>query len=378
MHFKVPFFQHDLGQEEIDSVAQAIRHPVLTTGETVARFETLLAEYLGCRHALAVTSCTGAMHLSLLALGIGPGDEVITTPMTFIATATAILEAGALPVFADVDPETGNIDPAQIEKAITPRTKAILPVHLYGRMCDMSALRSLAKRHGLFLVEDAAHCLEGHHNGLRPASASQTACFSFYATKNITCGEGGALATNDTDLYQKLRLLRLHGMSKMAAERAEKGYQHWDMLLMGWKYNMSNIEAALLLPQMDRMERNLERRKTLVRRYRAALKTTPGLRLLPPTPHGSTNAHHLFPVFVEGMSRDHFITTLQTLGISTMVNYQPVHLTHYFSETFGFRRGDFPVSERMGETVVSLPLYPKMMDSDVDTVVQAIHHVLTS
>ncbi|MBF0461048.1 MAG: DegT/DnrJ/EryC1/StrS family aminotransferase [Magnetococcales bacterium] len=378
MNFKVPFFLHDLGQEEIDAVSAAIRHPVLTTGETVARFETLLADYLGCRHALAVTSCTGAMHMSLLALGVGPGDEVITTPMTFIATSAAILEAGARPVFVDVEPESGNIDVARIAAAITPRSKAILPVHLYGQVCDMVAMRALAERHGLFIVEDAAHCLEGHHQGLRPGSASQAACFSFYATKNITCGEGGALATNDTELYEKLKLLRLHGMTKSGAERATKGYQHWDMALLGWKYNMSNIEAAILLPQMNRLERNLQRRHLLADRYRTRLAelATKGLRLFSNPQPGSVHAHHLFPVLVEGMDRDRFVKTLQEQGISTMVNYRPVHLTHYFSDTFGFQPGQFPIAERIGETVVSLPLYPRMTEADVDTVVQVIQQVL--
>ncbi|MBF0401576.1 MAG: DegT/DnrJ/EryC1/StrS family aminotransferase [Magnetococcales bacterium] len=378
MNFKVPFFLHDLGQEEIDAVAQAIRHPVLTTGETVARFESRLADYLGCRHALAVTSCTGAMHLSLLALGVGPGDEVITTPMTFIATSTAILEAGAQPVFVDVEPESGNIDCDRIAAAITPRTKAILPVHLYGRVCNMVAMRALAEQHGLFIVEDAAHCLEGHYQGLRPGAVSQTACFSFYATKNITCGEGGALATNDTALYQKLKLLRLHGMTRTGAERTEKGYQHWDMTLMGWKYNMSNIEAAILLPQMDRLERNLQRRQALADRYRSQLAELSGLRLFGEWPPGSDAVHarHLLPVLVEGMARDRFVQALQERGISTMVNYRPVHLTQYFAETFGFRAGQFPVAERIGETVVSLPIYPRMTESDVDTVVQAIREVL--
>ncbi len=377
MTFKVPFFLHDLGQEEIDAVAAAIRHPILTTGETVDRFEKRLADYLGCRHVLGVTSCTGAMHLSLLALGVGPGDEVITTPMTFIATSTAILEAGARPVFVDVEPETGNIDVERIVAAITPRTRAILPVHLYGRMCHMTALREIAERHGLFIVEDAAHCLEGHDQGLRPAAVGQTACFSFYATKNITCGEGGALATNDTELYQKLKLLRHHGMTKTGAERTEKGYQHWDMALMGWKYNMSNIEAAILLPQMDRVERKLLRRRELTDRYRAQMADLPGVRPLAATAPGSVHAHHLFPVLVEGMERDRFVQALQGLGVSVMVNYRPVHLTHYFSQTFGFRPGQFPVAERIGETVVSLPLYPTMADADIDAVVQAMREVLS-
>ena len=376
MNFKVPFFQHDLGQAEIDSVAQAIRHPVLTTGETVAQFEKRLADYLGCRHLLAVTSCTGAMHLSLLGLGIGPGDEVITTPMTFVATSTAILEAGAQPVFVDVEADSGNIDIQQIAAAITPRSKAILPVHLYGRLCDMVAMRALADQHGLAIIEDAAHCLEGHLNGVRPAAVSQTACFSFYATKNITCGEGGALATNDTELYQKLRLLRLHGMTKTGAERTVKGYQNWDMTLMGWKYNMSNIEAAILLPQMDRLEANLQRRRLLVQHYRAHLADLPGLRLFAEMPGDSVHAHHLFPVQMEAMSQNSFVRALQAQGISAMVHYRPVHLTQYFSETFGFHAGQFPIAERIGETVVSLPLYPTMAMADVDSVVQAIQQVL--
>ncbi|WP_130470811.1 DegT/DnrJ/EryC1/StrS family aminotransferase [Candidatus Magnetaquicoccus inordinatus] len=372
MSFKVAFFRHDLGQEEIDAVSAALRHPILTTGETVERFERRMADYLGCRHVLAVTSCTGAMHLSLLALGIGPGDEVITTPMTFIATSTAILEAGATPVFVDIEPETGNLDVAQIEAALTPRTKAILPVHLYGRMCDMVAMRQVAERHGLAIIEDAAHCLEGQDRGIRPAGASNTACFSFYATKNITCGEGGALATNDSELYQKLLLLRLHGMTRSGAERTVKGYQHWDMALMGWKYNMSNIEAAILLPQMERVERNLLRRRQLTDRYRELLSAVPGIRLLAPTAQNTVHAHHLFPILVEGKERDYLLQALQSRGISVMVNYRPVHLTHYFAETFAYRPGMYPLAEQMGNTVLSLPLYPTMPDEDVEIVAQNI------
>lgn len=374
--FKVPFFLHDLGQEEIDAVAAAIRHPVLTTGETVAGLEARLAEYLGCRHVLATTSCTGALHISLLALGIGPGDEVITTPMTFIATAAAILEAGATPVFVDVEPETGNLDVGCVAAAITERTRAILPVHLYGRLCDMVALRELARQRGLHLIEDAAHCLEGRSGEVRPASLGDTACFSFYATKNITCGEGGALAVNDDALHERLRLLRLHGMTKSGAERASRGYEHWDMVLMGWKYNMSNIEAALLLPQMGRIERNLARREALAQRYEAGLAGLDGVRLFAPPAPGTRHARHLFPILVEGrLPRDGWIAALHAEGVSVMVNYRPVHLTRYFSERFGFKPGSFPVAEWIGERVISLPLYPRMSDADVDLVVEALHRI---
>ncbi|MBF0214502.1 MAG: DegT/DnrJ/EryC1/StrS family aminotransferase [Magnetococcales bacterium] len=374
--FKVPFFLHDLGQAEIDAVSEAIRHPVLTTGETVARFEARLAEYLGCRHVLATTSCTGALHLSLLALGIGAGDEVITTPMTFIATATAILESGARPVFVDVEPETGNLDVQRVAEAITPRTRAILPVHLYGRMCDMAALSALARERGLAIIEDAAHCLEGTAGTIRPASLGDTACFSFYATKNITCGEGGALAFNNSGLYQKLRLLRLHGMTRTGAERAQQGYQHWDMTLMGWKYNMSNIEAAILLPQMDRLERNLTRRIELVNRYRAGLRDLPGVRMLVNLEPEMRHACHLFPVLIDAMPRDACVAALHEAGISVMVNYRPVHLTRYFSETCAYKRGDFPIAEQIGDRVISLPLYPRMRDADVDLVVEALRNTL--
>src|SRR5262245_10169000 len=237
--WRIPYFRHDLGAAELASVAKVLEGEILTTGGAVAAFEAKFAHCLGRRHAVGVTSCTGALHMVLLALGIGPGDEVITTPMSFVATATAILEAGAKPVFVDVEADTGNLDAARVEAAITPRTKAILPVHLYGLMCDMRALRAIADKHSLRLIEDAAHCIEGARDGVRPGELSDAACFSFYATKNLTCGEGGAIALDDDAMMDRLKLLRLHGMTRMAEESAREGYRHWDMVLLGWKYNMS-------------------------------------------------------------------------------------------------------------------------------------------
>src|SRR5438552_5605952 len=224
----IPFYLHDLGAAELECVARVLAGPILTTGDTVREFEEQFAGFLGRKHAIAVTSCTGALHMSLLALGIGPGDEVITTPMTFIASSTAVLEAGARPVFVDVEPDTGLLDARLLEAAITPRTKAVLPVHLYGQLCDMRAIREIADRHGLRVVEDAAHCIEGERDGVRPGQLGDTACFSFYATKNLTCGEGGAVVTDRDELAARLRLLRLHGMTKTAADRWREGYQHWD------------------------------------------------------------------------------------------------------------------------------------------------------
>jgi dTDP-4-amino-4,6-dideoxygalactose transaminase len=374
---RIPFFRHDLGRVELDMVARVLAQPILTTGAFVEEFEAALADYLQVKHVLAVTSCTGAMHMSLLALGIGPGDEVITTPMTFIATATAILEAGATPKFVDVEPDTGNIDPEQVEAAITPRTKAILPVHLYGLMVDMPALKRIADKHALAIVEDAAHCLEGRRDGARPGSHAATACFSFYATKNVTCGEGGALATNDSALYEKLKLLRLHGMTKNAYDRFREGYRHWDMSLLGWKYNMSNIEAAILLPQLQRLARKLDERQALAARYVERLNGIPGVRI-PAQAAGreSVHAHHVFPVWIESKDRDAVVTALQQAGVEVVVNYRPVHLTEYFRKAYGHADGDFPVAERLGDQCISLPYYPSMPLPDVDIVAARMERIV--
>lgn len=367
----IPFYMHDLGEAELAEIGKVLAGPILTTGETVSLFEARFAAQLGCRHAIGVTSCTGALHLSLLALGIGPGDEVITTPMTFVATAAAILEAGATPVFVDVEPDTGNIDAACITEAITTRTKAILPVHLYGQMCDMRAIRSIADQHGLRVIEDAAHCIEGERDGMRPGQLGNTACFSFYATKNLTCGEGGAVITNDESLAEKLRLLRLHGMTKTAADRHREGYKHWDMRLLGWKYNMDNIQAAMLLPQLERLESNWAKRNQLARAYESRLDSIPGITW-PTSRHATRHARHLFPVWIAGQRRDAVIDALQRAGIGVVVNYRPVHLLSYFRNTFGFKPGDFANAETIGDQTVSLPLYPRMPIVHVDRVVKTL------
>lgn len=372
---KVPFFMHDLGQAELDAVAEVLANPILTTGEWVARFEQTFAEYIGVRNAVALTSCTGGLHLSLLAYGIGPGDEVITTPMTFIATSTAIMESGATPVFIDVEPQTGNLDASLIEAAITKRTRAIMPVHLYGQMCDMRAIRKIADDYNLVVIEDAAHCVEGKRDGVGTGQLGNTACYSFYATKNLTCGEGGAVVTNDDDLAAKLRLLRLHGMNKNANDRHKEGYQHWDMTLMGWKYNMDNIQAALLLPQMDRLEENWRKRTELAKYYDEQLWDIPDLSR-PRTLPGVEHAWHLFPVWIANGKRDAVIKELQTNGISVMVNYRAIHLLSYFREQFGFTAGAFPNAETIGDAALSLPFYPNMPIEHVDLVVSGLRDAL--
>lgn len=371
---KVPFYKHDLGEAELKQIENVFSGAILTTGSTVQRFEERFASLLKSKSAVGLTSCTGALHLSLLALGISEGDEVITTPMTFIATSTAILEAGATPVFADVEPDTGNIDVKKIEQKITGKTKAIMPVHLYGQMCDMVAMKSLADTHGLKIIEDAAHCIEGSRDGYYPGQLADFACFSFYATKNLTCGEGGALVTNSSTLAEQVKLLRTHGMNKTASDREREGYTHWDMTVLGWKYNMDNIQAAMLLPQLDRLDKKSFLRHELSEYYREKLQKNSHINL-PTTLDGVKHALHLFPIFVESELRDLTIEKLQQMEISTMVNYRPVHLNSYFRTKFGFKKGDFPIAEEFGERVLSLPFFPGMTKEQVDIVVNSLERV---
>lgn len=374
---KIPFFMHDLGEAELNSVAQVLKGPILTTGDTVKEFEGQFAEYMKAGHAVGVTSCTGALHLSLLALGIGAGDEVITTPLTFIATATSIIEAGATPVFVDVEPQTGNLDAGKIEAAITAKTKAIMPVHLYGQMCDMNAIRSIATRHNLFIIEDAAHCIEGERDGIRVGELADSACFSFYATKNLTCGEGGAVTTNSEEMARKLVLLRSHGMTKTAADRQKEGYTHWDMVLMGWKYNMDNIQAALLLPQMKRIEDNWKKRKAVAELYEEKLARVADVTR-PATLSGVKHAWHLFPIYVAAEKRDLLINALQARGIGVVVNYRAIHLLTYFKDTYGFKPGMYPVAESLGAGCLSLPFFPGISKEQVEHVVNSLEECLKS
>lgn len=367
MTTKVPFFVHDLGEPELAQIREVLNGRILTTGEYVCRFEREFAHYLGRRHAVALNSCTGGIHLSLLALGVGPGDEVITTPLTFIASSTAIVEAGATPVFVDVEPDTGNLDASRVKAAITKRTKAILPVHLYGLMCDMRALRAIADEHGLHIVEDSAHCIEGKRDGVGPGELGDTACFSFFATKNMTCGEGGAIATDNERIAAEIRALSNHGMTKTSNDRFREGYKHWDMPEFGWKYNLSNIQAAMLLPQFERIETNLHKREALAQRYTDRLTGISGVKVMG-TRSGARHARHLFPVRIAAGSRDVVLEQLKSAGVETVVNYRAIHLLTYFKRLLGRNPGDFPIAERIGDQVISLPFYPNMPLEHVDRV----------
>jgi dTDP-4-amino-4,6-dideoxygalactose transaminase len=371
---KIEFYKHNISQNDIDNVNQVLRSVFLTTGDHVDKFEKKFSSYLGCGYTVGVNSCTAALHLALLAYGVGVGDEVITTPMTFISTANSIIYVGAKPVFVDVEPDTGNINADLMEAAITPKTKAILPVHLYGHMCDMKKIRKVADKYGLVVIEDAAHAIEAVRDNVKPGMMGDAACFSFYATKNITSGEGGAVSTNDEKVALKLEKLRLHGMSKGAAQRYSKRYEHWDMEMLGWKYNMSDIQAALLLGQLDNIDNNWERRELICRMYEDAFRNNPNISLLKVLP-GSKSARHIFTILVPPERRDDILWKLQENGIGVAVNYKAIHLLSYYRETFNYEKGMFPVAEKIGESTVTIPLYPKLTDKEVTYIIETVNQV---
>jgi dTDP-4-amino-4,6-dideoxygalactose transaminase len=375
----ITFHRSSLGAAEEDAVLDVLRSGWLTTGPRTAALEAHFAAYRGCRHALGTNSCTAALHLALLALGVGRGDEVITTPITFAATANVIVHCGAAPVFCDVQPDTLNMDPQALAAAVTPRTKAIVVVHFAGHPCDMDEINEIAARHGIPVVEDAAHAVEAEYRGRPAGSLGAAAAFSFYATKNITCGEGGMLTTNDAALAAAARPLALHGMSRDAWERySEAGYRHWEIVAPGFKYNMSDLQAALLEAQLGRVDGFWQRRATLVGLYDEALRGERGLRLMGRRGYVKPS-HHLYVVRVTddaGLTRDQFIDALQARGIGVGVHFRAVHLHPFYRQTYGYQAGMFPAAEAAGDSVVSLPLYPSLEEHQLERVVGACRQAL--
>lgn len=349
----------------------------LTTGQEVALFEEKFAAYLGQQFALGLMSATAGLHLALLAHGIGRGDEVITTPMTFAATALAVMHAGATPVFVDVEPDTGNLDVELAAAAVNEKTRAIMPVHLYGQMVDMRRLKTLADAHNLVLIEDAAHCLEGEREGIRVGELGHAACFSFYPTKSITCGEGGAITSNLEDLLEPLKKLRLHGMSTHADDRYTGLYRHYDVDVHGWKYNMSNLQAALLIDQIDEIESRRRERERIDRYYRDCFANLPGLDL-PALLPGVKQGHHLFTIWVPPEHRDAVLWELQQQGIGVAVNYRACHLYTLFRRQFNYREGDLPQAELIGSRTLSLPLFAGLQEAEVEYVAAAVQKAVRS
>ena len=366
---KVDFYRHNIDEADISRLVDTIHTPFITTGPLVAEFEERFAQYLGVAGAVAVASCTQAGFLALAYWQIGPGDEVIVPAMTFLASATMVLHTGATPVFVDVDPLTGLIDPAAVEAAITSRTRAIVAVHLYGQLADMRALRAVADRHGLRLLEDSAHCIEGIRDGFKPASLGDAACFSFYATKNITCGEGGAIASNDADLVAGTRLLRLHGMNKSAADRYTKRYQHWDMVMLGYKANMTDMQASLLVGQLERIETLLARRESIAQTYEQRFCE---IGVGHPRIVEGRSARHVFTIWTEPGQRDRVLTELQESEIGVAVHYRAVPTLTYFRETYQLRPNQFPVAESIGDRTLTIPLYPTLAEEQIAHVLDSV------
>ncbi len=389
---KVEFYRHQLGEEEASSWRRVLDTLFLTLGPQVAAFEEELGRFLvrgregeqgaaKAPHVVGTSSCSMGLLLALRALDVGPGDEVITTPMTFASTTNAIMHLGARPKLVEVEPATGLIDPAAVRAAIGPSTVGILPVHLYGQLADMRALRALADQHGLFLVEDSAHGVEIERDGVRPGDLGDAAVFSFYATKNVTCGDGGAVVTRDAQTAERLRRLRNHGVSKAATERHGGDYQHWDLVELGYKANLTDLDAALLRPQLPHVEAKRQQREQIARRYESLLRERiADVRAAPPTVHGvpwlverrGTSSHHLFTIHTWPGERDAMLSRLGAAGIGTAVNYRPIHCLSYLVEALSLPRGALPVAEEIGDRTISLPMYPTLGTAEQDQVVDAV------
>lgn len=378
-HFLV-FGAPAIGEEEIDEVVATLRGRWLGSGPRVARFEQAFGQYKGAGHAVAVNSCTAALHLSLLAAGVGAGDEVITTPSTFCATVNAIIHAGATPVLADIDPRTLNVDPRRIEKAITRRTRAIIPVHFAGRPCDMDEICDVARRHKLTVIEDCAHAIEAEYDGQRAGTFGDFGCFSFYVTKNVMTGEGGMVLAANAEQAARVKTLALHGMSKDAWKRfGDEGYQHYAVVEAGFKYNMTDLQAALGIHQLARVEANWKRREAIWARYNAAFADTP--LGLPPTPERNTrHAYHLYTVEVDagrtGITRDAFLDAMTGRNIGVGVHYLSLPEHPYYQKRFDWRPQDYPHAMRFGRQTASLPLSANLSSSDVEDVIAAVHATL--
>lgn len=366
---KVEFYRHNISSSDIQRANHTLRSLFLTTGAEVANFERAFSKYLGIEHAIGVTSCTASLHLALTAFGIRKGDEVITTPLSFVATAHAIEYVGARPVFVDVENNTGNIDATKIEHAITRKTRAIIPVHLYGQLCDMLTIRKIANKHRLVIIEDAAHAIEARRNNYRSGSLGDAACFSFYATKNITSGEGGMIVVHSQEKANLLKKLRNTGLSITAADRYTKMYRHYDVDLLGWKYNMDNIRASLLIGQLKHIDRLLKRREQISQYYDRIFN---GIIDRPSITSSSRPARHLYTIWVDSEKRDAILRSLQKKGIGVAVNFRPIHLFQYYRNKYGYRPGDFPVAEHIGASTISIPLYPKLTQSEMRYITRAV------
>jgi len=367
-------------QPEIEEVVESIKSGWLGTGPKVHKFEEMYKEYKGSKYAMAVNSCTAALHLSLLAIGIKPGDEVIVPTMTFTSTASVVIHAGGIPVFADCKKDTMNIDPEDLKRKITPKTKAIIPVHFAGRACEMDAIMDIAQRHNLRVIEDCAHAIETEYHGKKAGTFGDLGCFSFYVTKNIVTGEGGMAITDNEEYSSTIKIMALHGMSKDAWERfGDSGYKHYQVLYAGYKYNMMDLQAAIGIHQLQRVDHQWNRRQEIWNMYNEAFKDLPVFT--PALVESDTkHAYHLYTLLLDierlRISRDDFLDMMTKRNIGTGVHYVALHLHPFYRNTFGYKIGDLPNSEWISERTVSIPLSAKLTDEDVEDVIGTVKGIL--
>ena len=373
------FGEPAIGDEETAAVTRTMQSKWVGTGPQVKEFQSAFADYVGAKYAIATNSCTAALHLCMKAFGIGPGDEVITTPMTFCASANAILHTGAMPILADCDPRTLNIDPDAIEKQITPRTKAILPVHFAGRPCDMDRIMGMAEAHNLTVFEDCAHAIESQWKGKHCGTFGEAGCYSFYTTKNITTVEGGMIVTDDEAFADRLHVLSLHGISKDAWKRfSDEGYVHYSVAECGYKYNMTDMQASMGLCQLKKIDAFAQRRQVIWARYQQELADLPLMLPLDPQPD-TVHALHLYTPLLDldrtSVTRDQVLERMFELNIGTGVHYLALHRHKLYQES-GCSRAPLPGAEFISDRTFSIPLSPAMSDQDVTDVIAALHHVL--
>lgn len=374
LSFGVPLVE----QDEIDGVVQVLKSGWLSTGPMTHELEEDFKNYIGASNAVALNSCTAGMELCLRVAGIGQGDEVITTPMTFAATANVILHCGAVPVFADINGETMNIDPSDIERRITSKTRAILPVHYAGQPCEMDRIWDIANRHNLVLIEDAAHALGAEYRGKKIGSIGDATAFSLHVHKNVTTAEGGMVTTDNDEWASKMRIMRLHGMSKDAWGRVSESKIHYEVVYPGYKYNMADTQAVIGVHQLRRLESYIKTRQKYAEIYTEAFQQIPQIRL-PQRIGGIRHAECMYVIMLElerlKIDRDEFVHCLRAENILPSIHFKPVHLHLYYRETFGYKRGDYPVAEDVWDRILTLPFSPKLTEDDIQDVITAVKKI---
>jgi dTDP-4-amino-4,6-dideoxygalactose transaminase len=365
---KISFLDPSIEEEDIERMLSSVRSGWLKPGEYTREFEDDLAKFLDVKNTVMTSSCTASLHMSLILAGVKEGDEVITTPISYVATSNVILYQKAKPVFVDVHPDTGLIDLDKIENVITDKTKAIIPVHLYGQMVDMKKLKIIADKHDIAIVEDAAHAVESERDGIKPGQYGFSACFSFHVAKNITSGQGGAMSFNDTKHKEVASILRRDGVINTQDDKRE-------MVMFGYKYDLTDFQAGILIGQLKRIDNTNEHRKKVFKKYTDGFKDNPNISF-PKIENGVKHSCHMFIVWVPADKRDIIRRALTDAGIENSIHYEPIHLEPYYRETFKFKEGDFPIAERLGASTITLPTHAKLTDKEIDYVINTLNKLI--